>query len=532
VNAIELALWIADALTSGDERKLRDGVSLVDALSREGKAEEGTEGSNQIARLVIRLRGDGWTTFDYDQWPGDPDPPPGAAFSYQHLQRCKEIRLTPEGWEAVPALRAELGAPHPQPSEVNEGGPTRDVFLCHAGEDKDAIARPLAERLRQKQWQVWFDEFELTVGDSLRHKIDEGLTISKYGVVILSRAFFGKGWPERELNGLTARETATGDKVILPIWHDVTSGDIAGYSLPLANKIGIPSHLGIEHVIEELERVLRSGSIVNVRPGLPAAPPQVPLPAQSMRAGQDPVELIRSEQGQERVHLGLDHEEIDLFVEAGGRATGPAWMTLIIGPNPLQEDLFDPTLVSVDEVAELQVAESWWDPRPLSRAGLRPTIRGFTTIIPPRDDGPPEYVIQLASDGLMEFSWSLELAPKRDYFGRPKLIPTLGVAERAHDLSLYFLEALDHVGYEGAVSAQIIFSAMKGQKLGIERGRDLPKLPIEEEQIWSPPLRGSVAEARAGLNRWLKRTMDRLFLAGGITTGAYFLDESGRLAAS
>ena len=81
-----------------------------------------------------------------------------------------------------------------------------DLFICHASEDKDTVARPLALALSEKDLTVWYDEFELVLGDSLRRKIEHGLANSRYGVVILSESFFRKEWPQRELDGLAARE--------------------------------------------------------------------------------------------------------------------------------------------------------------------------------------------------------------------------------------------------------------------------------------------------------------------------------------
>ncbi|PYL58658.1 MAG: hypothetical protein DMF30_01825, partial [Verrucomicrobia bacterium] len=75
------------------------------------------------------------------------------------------------------------------------------------------------------------DEFELTVDDSLRQSIDRGLVNSRYGIVVLSKAFFARDWPQYELNGLTAKEVG-GEKVILPVWHGVTKADILAYSPP------------------------------------------------------------------------------------------------------------------------------------------------------------------------------------------------------------------------------------------------------------------------------------------------------------
>jgi TIR domain len=53
-----------------------------------------------------------------------------------------------------------------------------DAFICHASEDKAALVRPLAERLRAEHVEVWYDEFSLSVGDSLRRSIDRGLRMT------------------------------------------------------------------------------------------------------------------------------------------------------------------------------------------------------------------------------------------------------------------------------------------------------------------------------------------------------------------
>jgi hypothetical protein len=58
-----------------------------------------------------------------------------------------------------------------------------DVFISHAGEDKDAVVRPLAGELVDRGVSVWFDEFELRIGDSLRRKIDHGIARSRFGIV-------------------------------------------------------------------------------------------------------------------------------------------------------------------------------------------------------------------------------------------------------------------------------------------------------------------------------------------------------------
>lgn len=112
-----------------------------------------------------------------------------------------------------------------------------DAFISHANEDKD-IVKLIAENLISAGFKIWYDEFELKVGDSLRGSIDSGLAKSKYGIVILSKSFFGKKWTEYELNGLTAKEIE-GKKVILPIWCKITKEDVLLYSPTLADKFAL-----------------------------------------------------------------------------------------------------------------------------------------------------------------------------------------------------------------------------------------------------------------------------------------------------
>src|ERR1700688_4171060 len=128
----------------------------------------------------------------------------------------------------------------------------KDVFISHAWEDKEAVARPLALALKAKGLQVWFDEFELRVGDSLSQVIDHGLSSSRFGVVILSPKFFAKDWPRRELNGLLTREIADKTKVLLPIWYGLTYEDVVNFSPILADKVAVRWSQGLDNVVDQL----------------------------------------------------------------------------------------------------------------------------------------------------------------------------------------------------------------------------------------------------------------------------------------
>lgn len=96
----------------------------------------------------------------------------------------------------------------------------------------------------------------MTLGDSLRRSIDRGLARSRYGIVILSEAFFLKHWPQRELDGLDAREV-NGVKVILPVWHGINHATVAHYSPTLAGRLAVSSSRGISTVVNEVLKVLR-----------------------------------------------------------------------------------------------------------------------------------------------------------------------------------------------------------------------------------------------------------------------------------
>jgi hypothetical protein len=131
-----------------------------------------------------------------------------------------------------------------------------DAFISHASEDKEMLVKPLAAALARLDFRVWYDEFELTVGDSLRQSIDRGLATSRYGIVVLSNAFFSKNWPQYELNGLVAREM-DGRKVILPIWHGVEKEDVLRFSPPLADKVALTSsRMSVRGMAKELAKVL------------------------------------------------------------------------------------------------------------------------------------------------------------------------------------------------------------------------------------------------------------------------------------
>lgn len=122
------------------------------------------------------------------------------------------------------------------------------VFISHASEDKAAIARPLAQALRERRIDVWFDEYSLRPGDSLRASIDHGLASCDYGIVILSDSFFAKGWPQRELNGLFSRSVVSERRFLIPVRHDMTAEKLQKISPLLGDLISVDSSMGASEI--------------------------------------------------------------------------------------------------------------------------------------------------------------------------------------------------------------------------------------------------------------------------------------------
>lgn len=127
-----------------------------------------------------------------------------------------------------------------------------DVFISHASEDKDEVVRPLAHALQKVGLRVWYDEFEMKIGDSLRRKIDKGLANSRFGIVVLSKEFIKKGWTNYELDGIITK-VVTGEQILLPIWHNITKQEVIDFSPSLADKLA--RHTSTYTVVEIADEI-------------------------------------------------------------------------------------------------------------------------------------------------------------------------------------------------------------------------------------------------------------------------------------
>jgi TIR domain len=166
-------------------------------------------------------------------------------------------RLAEKEWAKLQAVYTECISSQYSEIENMNRIEEYDFFISHASEDKDSFVRPLVYALKTLGLRVWYDEFTLEIGDSLRRSIDHGLGSSKYGIVVLSKSFFSKQWTQYELDALVNR-SMNGNKIILPIWHNVKHQEVSCYSHSLADKVAyLTSALSIEQMAQELLKLLQ-----------------------------------------------------------------------------------------------------------------------------------------------------------------------------------------------------------------------------------------------------------------------------------
>jgi hypothetical protein len=135
------------------------------------------------------------------------------------------------------------------------------AFISHDTRDKDAFVRGLAHELAKQFCSVWYDEFSLTVGDSLRASIERGLMETKKCIMVLSPNFLSnEGWSRAEFDSIYTREILEKKNVILPVWLNVGVKDVYNYSPRLADKVGLAATLGIPEVARRLANAIKTAA--------------------------------------------------------------------------------------------------------------------------------------------------------------------------------------------------------------------------------------------------------------------------------
>lgn len=120
------------------------------------------------------------------------------------------------------------------------------TFISHASEDKRYV-KLLVDKLLARGIRVWYDDYEIGVGDSIRTSINDGLRRSRYGVVVLSPNFFAKRWPPQELAALAGRVQ---EGKLLPVYHNMSPAEVAEKDPLLGDIKGIPTDLPHTRVVD------------------------------------------------------------------------------------------------------------------------------------------------------------------------------------------------------------------------------------------------------------------------------------------
>lgn len=113
----------------------------------------------------------------------------------------------------------------------------RDVFLCHAWDDRQGSAKELHDLLEESGVRVWFSEKDLGLGVPMMRAIDKGLVNSRIGIVLVTPAMLqrlpAEGVADKELSALLRRER------LIPVAHGTTYEDLEKVSLLLASRAGL-----------------------------------------------------------------------------------------------------------------------------------------------------------------------------------------------------------------------------------------------------------------------------------------------------
>ncbi len=216
---------------------------------------QGGKATQSPARLAIPSSGHWFVVVDLGGLAGRvrasvavQPPPPGMLPALRQDNRLRDVQVR----EPV------------EPEGDVLGGQTWDVFISHASEDKEAVAIPLRNALAELGVTVWLDKTELRLGDSLRRKIDEGIRSSRFGIVVLSETFFGKGWTNHELDGLVTRNVA-GEQSLLPIWHALSADQVRAHSPSRADKVALcTAGTSIDEMAKQIAAVVKGESDAEV----------------------------------------------------------------------------------------------------------------------------------------------------------------------------------------------------------------------------------------------------------------------------
>lgn len=174
--------------------------------------------------------------------------PPNGAWRCMEISKLTDVSIHDGPWHTGDSHKARNTCVDRIDEEVKHQRDHWDVFMSHATEDKEEVARPLTESLKEIGVSTWYDETELSLGDSLRRSIATGISQSDFSVVILSHHFFSKPWPQHELDTIMSLFIENQQR-ILPVWHNMSKDEILSEYPPIADIMSCDT---ARHTIEEI----------------------------------------------------------------------------------------------------------------------------------------------------------------------------------------------------------------------------------------------------------------------------------------
>ncbi len=100
--------------------------------------------------------------------------------------------------------------------------PEYDVFISHANKDKENLIEELYKSLKKLGVKIFYDKEELEWGDNWKDRILNGTKKAEFAIIVISENFFDREWTERELGEFLNRQNRNGQKLILPILHNIS----------------------------------------------------------------------------------------------------------------------------------------------------------------------------------------------------------------------------------------------------------------------------------------------------------------------
>ena len=101
--------------------------------------------------------------------------------------------------------------------------PEYDVFISHANKDKEDLIEELYQSLNALGVKIFYDKESLEWGDNWKDRILKGTKKAEFAIIVISENFFDREWTERELAEFLNRQNRNGQKLILPILHNITA---------------------------------------------------------------------------------------------------------------------------------------------------------------------------------------------------------------------------------------------------------------------------------------------------------------------